>query len=43
LTDEQVAQIVTYLESLKPAGGCPDDGLPIGGDAPPGPPEAVEP
>lgn len=31
LTDEQIAELVTYLESLAPEGGCPTDGLPLGG------------
>jgi len=35
LTDEQVTELATYLSSLKPAGGCPDAGLPVGGELPP--------
>jgi cytochrome c oxidase subunit 2 len=35
LTDEQVGELVTYLASLKPADGCPDDGLPVGGTVDP--------
>jgi cytochrome c oxidase subunit II len=35
LTDEQVTEIVNYLESLKPAGGCPQAGLPVGGEVAP--------
>jgi cytochrome c oxidase subunit 2 len=31
INDEQVAELVDYLESLKPAEGCPDAGLPVGG------------
>jgi cytochrome c oxidase subunit II len=31
LTDEQIAELVTYLGSLVPADGCPTDGLPIAG------------
>jgi mono/diheme cytochrome c family protein len=34
INDEQVAELVTYLESLKPAGGCPDEGLLVGGQVP---------
>jgi cytochrome c oxidase subunit 2 len=31
MTDEQIAELVEYLGSLEPAGGCPDAGLPVGG------------
>lgn len=31
ITDEQVAELAKYLESLKPAEGCPDANLPVGG------------
>ena len=31
INDEQVAELVDYLESLKPAEGCPGAGLPVGG------------
>ena len=31
INDEQVAELVAYLDSLRPAGGCPQD-PPIGGD-----------
>ncbi len=31
INDEQVAELVAYLENLKPAEGCPDAGLPVGG------------
>ena len=36
LTDEQVDELVTYLQSLKPADGCPDEGLLVGGQVPAG-------
>ncbi|MGH2615156.1 MAG: cytochrome c oxidase subunit II [Thermomicrobiales bacterium] len=32
INDEQVAELAEYLQSLKPAGGCPDDGLLIGSE-----------
>jgi cytochrome c oxidase subunit 2 len=35
LTDEQISELVTYLEGLKPADGCPDEGLLVGGEADP--------
>jgi cytochrome c oxidase subunit 2 len=35
LTDEQIAELVTYLEGLKPADGCPDEGLLVGAEADP--------
>jgi cytochrome c oxidase subunit 2 len=35
LTDEQIAELVTYLEDLKPAEGCPDEGLLVGGELDP--------
>jgi cytochrome c oxidase subunit 2 len=35
LTDEQVADLVAYLGSLKPAAGCPQGDLPIGGEIAP--------
>jgi cytochrome c oxidase subunit 2 len=35
LTDEQVTELAEYLSSLKPAGGCPDAGLPVGSELPP--------
>ena len=38
LTDQQIADLVKYLSSLKPAGGCPDAGLPLGGEIPAGTP-----
>jgi cytochrome c oxidase subunit 2 len=41
LKDEQVAELVKYLSSLKPAGGCPDDGFPLGGTVPSGTPVAA--
>jgi cytochrome c oxidase subunit 2 len=31
LSDELIAQLVDYLSNLKPADGCPDAGLPVGG------------
>jgi cytochrome c oxidase subunit II len=34
INDEQVTELANYLESLKPAGGCPDAGLPIGSEIP---------
>ncbi|MCC7023391.1 MAG: cytochrome c oxidase subunit II [Thermomicrobiales bacterium] len=35
LTDEQVTEIVNYLEGLKPAEGCPGAGLPVGSEVDP--------
>jgi cytochrome c oxidase subunit 2 len=35
LTDEKISDLVTYLEGLKPAAGCPGAGLPVGGAIPP--------
>ena len=35
LTDEQVDELVTYLQSLKPADGCPDEDLLVGGQVHP--------
>lgn len=35
MTDAQVAELVTYLASLKPAEGCPDANLPVGSELPP--------
>jgi cytochrome c oxidase subunit 2 len=35
LSDELIQQLVEYLSNLKPAGGCPDAGLPIGGEVDP--------
>ena len=32
LTDEQIAELVNYLESLRPAGGCPGDDLLVGSE-----------
>jgi hypothetical protein len=43
LTDEQVDELVTYLQSLKPADGCPDEGLLVGGAVPPAEVEATDP
>jgi cytochrome c oxidase subunit 2 len=43
LSDEQIAELVQYLESLEPAGGCPEAGLPVGGEIPPAPVEAAAP
>ncbi len=31
INDEQVAELAAYLSSLKPAEGCPEAGLPVGG------------
>lgn len=35
LTDEQVTELANYLSNLKPAEGCPDAGLPVGGELAP--------
>lgn len=35
INDEQVAELAAYLESLRPAEGCPTDGLPLGGNLDP--------
>jgi cytochrome c oxidase subunit 2 len=35
ITDEQVTELAAYLESLRPAEGCPTDGLPVGGEVAP--------
>ena len=35
ITDEQVTELAQYLESLKPADGCPEAGLPVGGELEP--------
>ncbi len=43
LTDEQVAELVTYLENLRPAAGCPGDDLLIGSEVSPGVVEALDP
>jgi cytochrome c oxidase subunit 2 len=43
LTDEQVDELVTYLQSLKPADGCPDDDLLVGGQMSPAEVEATDP
>jgi hypothetical protein len=43
INDEQVAELVTYLESLKPADGCPDEGLLVGGEVPRAEVEATDP
>jgi cytochrome c oxidase subunit 2 len=43
INDEQVAELVAYLESLKPAEGCPDEGLLVGGEVDPAPLEAMDP
>jgi cytochrome c oxidase subunit II len=43
INDEQVAELVTYLESLKPADGCPDEGLLVGGAVPRADVEAADP
>jgi cytochrome c oxidase subunit 2 len=43
LTDEQVDELVSYLQSLRPADGCPDDGLPVGGGVPAAEVEALDP
>jgi cytochrome c oxidase subunit 2 len=41
ITDEQVAELAAYLETLKPPGGCPEAGLPVGGEGTPVPSEEV--
>src|SRR4029453_7799595 len=43
INDEQVAELVTYLESLKPAEGCPDEGVLVGGAVPRADVEAADP
>ncbi|HZA91828.1 MAG TPA: c-type cytochrome, partial [Gemmatimonadales bacterium] len=43
LTDEQVDELVTYLQSLKPADGCPDEDLLVGGQVAPAEVEATDP
>jgi cytochrome c oxidase subunit II len=43
INDEQVAELVTYLQSLKPADGCPDEGLLVGGQLPAADVEATDP
>jgi cytochrome c oxidase subunit 2 len=35
ITDEQVSELADYLSSLKPAEGCPEAGLPVGGELAP--------
>ena len=35
LSDELIAQLVEYLSNLEPAGGCPDAGMPVGGEIDP--------
>ncbi|MCA9862261.1 MAG: cytochrome c oxidase subunit II [Thermomicrobiales bacterium] len=30
MTDEQITEVVNWLSSLKPAGGCPDANMPVG-------------
>jgi len=42
LSDEQVADLVKYLESLKPANGCPDEGLKVGTELDPAQLDAVD-
>ncbi len=43
LTDEQVADIVAYLDSLKPEEGCPGADLLVGSEVPPPAVEALDP
>jgi hypothetical protein len=43
INDEQVTELVTYLESLKPADGCPGDDLLVGGEVPRAEVEATDP
>jgi cytochrome c1 len=31
INDQQVTELATYLSSLKPASGCPQNGFPVGG------------
>jgi cytochrome c oxidase subunit 2 len=42
INDEQVAELVDYLGSLRPADGCPGDGLPVGGEIDPAQVEAAD-
>jgi cytochrome c oxidase subunit 2 len=41
INDEQVTELANYLSNLKPAGGCPESGMPIGGMIPSGTPVAT--
>lgn len=41
INDEQVTELANYLSSLKPAEGCPDAGLPVGGTIPAASPVAA--
>jgi hypothetical protein len=43
INDEQVAELVTYLQNLKPADGCPDEDLLVGGEVPRAEVEATDP
>jgi len=43
LSDEQVDELVKYLHSLKPADGCPGDGLAVGAEVPAAEIEAADP
>jgi len=43
LSDEQIDELVTYLESLKPAEGCPGDNLLVGSEVAPSDVEALDP
>jgi cytochrome c oxidase subunit 2 len=43
LTDEQVADIVAYLDSLRPEEGCPGADLLVGSEVPPPAVEALDP
>jgi cytochrome c oxidase subunit II len=43
INDEQVTELVTYLESLKPADGCPGEDLLVGGEVPRAEIEATDP
>jgi hypothetical protein len=43
INDDQVTELVEFLQSLKPADGCPDDGLPVGSQIDPAQLEAIDP
>lgn len=43
ITDEQVTELVDYLESLRPADGCPGEDLLVGSEVPPPVVEALDP
>jgi cytochrome c1 len=35
ISDDQVVELADYLSNLKPAEGCPEAGLPVGGELAP--------